>query len=112
MKKKTGFIRHTTILFLLLAGGISVVLFSVKYQVQDMEDVRISLINEIRNEKQSIHVLKAEWSYLNDPLNIGEMSRRHLDLKPASPEQLFAPEAIKNIPYRENTINGGANERR
>ena len=51
MKKKSGLIRHTTVLFLLLAGGISVVLFSVKYQVQDLEEERISLINEIINKK-------------------------------------------------------------
>ena len=102
MSKKTGFIRHTTVLFLLLAGGISVVLFSVKYQVQALEDERISLINEIRNEKQSIHVLNAEWSYLNDPSRLSEMSTRYLGLVPASPKQLSGSEIIKNIPQRDN----------
>lgn len=102
MKKRSGFIRHTTVLFLLLAGGISVVLFSVKYQVQDLEEERISLINEIINEKRSIHVLNAEWSYLNDPSRLGEMSARYLDLKPGTPEQLGDMSAVKNIPSRLN----------
>ncbi len=102
MSKKTGFVRHTTVLFLLLAGGISVVLFSVKYQVQDLEGERISLINQIRNEKQSIHVLNAEWSYLNDPSRLGEMSARYLDLAPAIPKQLSNFEIIKNIAPRDD----------
>ena len=102
MKKRKGFIRHTTVLFLLLAGGISVVLFSVKYQVQDLEGERISLIKEIRKEKQSIHVLNAEWSYLNDPSRLGEMSTRYLGLAPASPKQLFVSEIIKTIAPRNN----------
>ena len=101
-KKRKGFVRHTTVLFLLLAGGISVVLFSVKYQVQDLEGERISLINEIRKEKQSIHVLNAEWSYLNNPSSLGEMSTRYLDLVPAKPKQLSGFKIIKNIPQRND----------
>ena len=51
--------RYTTMLFLLLAGAISVALFSVKYQVQDLEDDLSSLNRSIIMERQSIHVLKA-----------------------------------------------------
>ncbi|MDH5489919.1 MAG: hypothetical protein OEX17_08335 [Rhodospirillaceae bacterium] len=107
MKKSSGFLRHTTVLFLLMAGGISVVLFSVKYQVQDLEEKRISLINEIMDEKRAIHVLNAEWSYLNDPSRLSNMSTHYLDLKPGSPEQLGNIETIKNIPPRPENNAGG-----
>ncbi|MDH5189040.1 MAG: hypothetical protein OEW37_08810 [Rhodospirillaceae bacterium] len=106
MKKNSGFLRHTTVLFLLMAGGISVVLFSVKYQVQDLEEKRISLINEIMNEKRAIHVLNAEWSYLNDPSRLGDMSVRYLDLDPGNPAQFVDIETIKNIPHRASNNTG------
>jgi len=107
MKKSSGLVRHTTVLFLLMAGGISVVLFSVKYQVQDLEEKRISLINDIMDEKRSIHVLNAEWSYLNDPSRLGDMSERYLGLTPGSPAQFSDIEDVKNIPlHTENNVGG------
>jgi cell division protein FtsL len=80
--------RHTTFLFLLLAGALSVVLFSVKYQVQDLEQEIIDLNGSIIKERQSIHVLEAEWSHLNDPKRLTMLAERHLGMKPVKPAQM------------------------
>ncbi len=58
-------IRPSTLLIVLLAVSLSLTLFTVKYQVQDMEDQLIGLNRSITDDRQAIHVLKAEWSYLN-----------------------------------------------
>ena len=81
-------IRHTTLLFLLLAGALSVALFSIKYQVQDLEQELTALNKSIYQERQSIHVLKAEWSYLNNPQRLSGLARRHLQMQPVTPSQL------------------------
>jgi len=80
--------RHTTLLFLLLAGALSIALFSVKYQVQDLEQELVDLNRSIIEERQSIHVLKAEWSHLNNPERLGILAERHLGMQPANPGRM------------------------
>ncbi len=87
-------IRHTTVLFLLLAGALSVALFSIKYRVQDLEQELTRLNKSIYRERQSIHVLKAEWSYLNNPQRLGELARRLLGMGPVKPSQLATLEEV------------------
>lgn len=80
--------RHATLLFLLLAGGLSVVLFSVKYQVQDLEEEMVELNKSIIKERQSIHVLQAEWSHLNDPQRLRVLAQRYLGMIQADPSRM------------------------
>lgn len=82
--------RHTTLLFLLFAGALSVVLFSVKYQVQDLEQEMVDLNESIINERRSIRVLQAEWSYLNDPERLAVLSERYLGMKPVDPARMVS----------------------
>ncbi|MBT4935077.1 MAG: hypothetical protein HOL66_12600 [Rhodospirillaceae bacterium] len=96
--------RHTTLLFLLLAGALSVVLFSVKYQVQDLEQEMVDLNGSIIKERQSIHVLEAEWSHLNDPERLAILAERHLGMKPVTPAQMVNFQGFKltALPRDEN----------
>ena len=100
--------RYTTLLFLLLAGAISVALFSVKYQVHDLEDDLSSLNRSIIMERQSIHVLKAEWSHLNNPERLGNLARWHLGMQPIDPAQMTnfkGMERLKLAPRLETNVN-------
>jgi cell division protein FtsL len=80
--------RRTTVLFILLAAALSLALFSLKYEVQDLEDEFTVLNRSILAERRAMHVLKAEWSYLNDPARLGALAARHLGLRPVESEQL------------------------
>ncbi len=80
--------RRTTVLFLFLAAALSLALFSLKYQVQDLEDEFVGLNGSILAERRTMHVLEAEWSYLNDPARLGALAARHLGLRPVDSEQL------------------------
>lgn len=87
--------RHmATITTLLAAGALSMLLFAVKQQVQDLEDEIVSLNRSIVEDEQAIHVLKAEWSHLNDPQRLRDLSASHLGLKPVEPEQFGS---VKNL---------------
>ena len=73
-------IRPATLLIALLAVSLSLTLFTVKYQVQDMEDRLVGLNRSITDDRQAIHVLKAEWSYLNEPSRLRILAERYLGL--------------------------------
>jgi hypothetical protein len=52
-------------------------------------------------------VLEAEWSYLNDPLRLADLTRRHTGLVPTTPGQIgdFAslPLRIEDLPLTPET---------
>lgn len=93
-------LRHTTVLFLLLAGGISMVLFSVKYQVHDLEADQKRFVGELDDERRALHVLHAEWATLNDPERIRELAQVHLGLVPIRPEQVMSLDGVQAISMR------------
>ncbi len=89
--------RPAAFVSLLLAGVLSLALFALKYQVQDLEDELVKLNRTIFADQEAIHVLKAEWSHLNDPRRLRSLARRHLGMKPVTPDQLAT---IADLPPR------------
>ena len=81
-------IRHSTLVFLLMAGAVALALFSVKYQVQDLEKELTQLNRSTIKDREAIHVLKAEWSHLNNSARLRVLAGRHLGMKPLNPEQM------------------------
>jgi cell division protein FtsL len=81
-------IRPAMILIVLLAASLGVTLFIVKYQVQDLENQLVRINREITNDHQSIHVLKAEWSHLNEPNRLRGLAERHLGLGAVETKQV------------------------
>lgn len=90
--------RRTTVLAVLLAGALSLALFAVKYEVQDLEDELLELNRAIVADRQAVHVLEAEWSFLNNPDRLNRLARRHLGLAPVGPDQLGA---VSRLPQWE-----------
>ena len=73
-------IRPATILIVLLAASLSLTLFVVKYQVQNFEGELVEYNRALSDNRQAIHVLKAEWSYLNQPARLRNLAERYLGL--------------------------------
>ncbi|MFQ5617497.1 MAG: hypothetical protein ACE5FR_00865 [Rhodospirillales bacterium] len=90
--------RRTTVLFVFLAAALSLALFSLKYQMQDLEDEFAGLNRSILAERRAMHVLEAEWSYLNDPERLGALAVRYLGLRPLESEQLGALATLSVLP--------------
>lgn len=94
--------RRVTILWFLVAACLGVALFMVKYEVQDREEKLAALHREILANQEAVHVLEAEWSYLNRPSNLEAMVRRHLDLVPLDTTRLGQ---IEQLPIRLPSLN-------
>lgn len=100
-------IRQTTLLAVILAAALSVILFGVKYQVQDLEGELTSIERGILNEERAIHVLHAEWAHLNDPKRLRVLAERYLGLAPIAPIQLGRFDALPDRPAFDENQEGG-----
>lgn len=73
--------RLTVALTCFLAIILSIAVFRITYQVDELEKELHSLNQDIIEEQETIHILRAEWSYLNDPERLRDLAERHLDLE-------------------------------
>jgi cell division protein FtsL len=99
--------RQATALVLLVAAALSLVLFGMKYQVRDLEGELTGIDRAILAERRSLHVLRAEWSHLNDPARLGALAERHLGLMPVAPTQLAT---FADLAPREAELGGAKSE--
>ncbi len=97
-------IRPATTAWLVLAMIIVLGLFQLKQEVLALEGELTVLNAEILTRREALHVLKAEWSYLNRPDRLARLSARFLDLGPVSSDQ-FA--AIASLPLRSAAAREG-----
>lgn len=98
-------IGRTTLLWLALAAFVVFGLFHVKYEVASLEDELGRLNAATLREQNQIHVLEAEWSYLNRPSRLEELAERYLELKPLAPEQLTTLGALPKRPQSADGTN-------
>ena len=80
-------IRRAMVLWVILASLFGVSMFLIKYEVQTREAELKALHRDIRANQESVQVLRAEWSYLNQPVRIESLIRRHMDLRPTDTSQ-------------------------
>lgn len=91
---------RATLLWMLLAVGAGIGLFVLKYEVQAMEERLVALNRQTVQDLESLHVLRAEWSYLNRPARLEALARRLLALRPVEAAQSIS---IRDIPLRPET---------
>jgi len=93
-------LKHTTVLCLVLAVGLALVLFFVKYEVQSLERELSEINRVLAEDRKAVHVLKAEWSHLTDPDRLRRLAQRHLEIVPVEPSQLGTLTDIDSLPPR------------
>jgi hypothetical protein len=91
-------IRLSTLLWLVLVAAVSVAMFEVKFAVAELEDQLAKVNRAIMADNDTIHVLKAEWSYLAQPSRLDDLSRRYLALGPIGTAQLAAIDGVAMRP--------------
>ncbi|AWK87509.1 cell division protein FtsL [Azospirillum thermophilum] len=77
------------------AGGV---LFQTSYEVQELEEKLASVNRRIVAEQESIQVLKAEWSFLNEPTRLETLARSHMALQPVEARQFASLDIIPMRP--------------
>lgn len=97
--------RFGTILTLSLAVAAGIGLFYAKHRVQALEEELAGLQQRILTDREAIHVLKAEWSFLNDPDRLADLARRHLELAPIAGAQLATVDEVpEKLPLAPETL--------
>ncbi len=83
-------IRPDLILWIGLPALVTIALLLISYQVQRLENELEKLEREAIAQQEEIHVLNAEWSFLNRPERLARLAERHLQLAPVAPRQMIS----------------------
>ena len=82
---------------IMMFAAMATGMFVIKNRVIGLEKELAAVNAQIESDQKAIHVLKAEWTYLNDPQRIRNLSERHAKMKPITGEQIISFAAI---PFR------------
>ncbi len=96
MKKSTAIAAVLTI-----AVSIGVV-FHIKYCVKELVRDSIALEKQIASDREAIHILDAEWAYLNQPARLKNLATQYLDLSHIVASQIKSEEGISVAENRES----------
>jgi len=91
-------IRPTNLVIFAAVACIGFGVFRAKHEVQELQEQYARVGRQIVAERDAIHVLRAEWSYLNQPQRLADMASRHLDLRPMATAQLGRLDALPTKP--------------
>jgi hypothetical protein len=78
------------------------VLFQIKFKAQYLSRDVSELKRQLEQERESIHILKAEWAYLNQPHKLRSLVDRHLNLTEVKISQIH-----KFDQYESDTMASG-----
>lgn len=81
--------------FSILSAGTF--LFQVKYEVIQLETQLDQIKRQIIQDRQTIHLLKAEWGHLTDPTRLSRLSEQYLKFIPVRPTQMAGIRSFTNI---------------
>ena len=78
--------RLSTLMAVTCAAVSGALLFSTAQKVQQADQEMRRVQGAVKQEEQTIRVLRAEWDYLNRPDRLETLVRSNLDLEQARPE--------------------------
>ena len=87
------------LVFVVLA--LAFMLYSLEHRMRAGERAVGKLSGEIREERETIRLLAAEWSFLTRPARLERLAREHAGMVPPAPAQVV-PEAdlASKVPER------------
>jgi cell division protein FtsL len=97
-------LRFVNLCLLLGLLTVAYVIYEVKYASRGLEEEIAVLKKDIEAERDSIAVLRAEWSLLNRPERIERLALKYLNLARARPNQLVALEGLKDSDFARQQI--------
>jgi hypothetical protein len=78
---KSQILRNITALSFLLSAMLGCIIYQIKHRVLDLEKTMHQLNREIINTNEGLHILKAEWGYLNQPRRLQALNNKYLQLR-------------------------------
>jgi cell division protein FtsL len=86
---------HLIVVAALVVAAVNV--YTIKYESAVRAEQVAKLAAEIKHERETIAVLRADWAVLDNPTRIQALARRHLALKMLDPAQI---EHLDRLPER------------
>lgn len=77
--------------------AIAVTLFHLKQRVGDLEKELARVNRAIVSHRETIQVMRTEWSFLNRPERIAELAQRHLGMGPGAARRSIR---LEDLPRR------------
>ena len=99
--------QRSTLFFGIFALALGFILLKVKHEVLKSEQDLFKTIAHINQEKETLHILKAEWTHLNEPQRLKKLAMKYLDIQPIKKGQLaaiFSP--MKPSPIQPVSLKG------
>jgi hypothetical protein len=95
------FLHFVAISALIASAGYA---YSIKYDTIYQQEQVAKLKAQMKQERDAIAVLKAEWQHLNRPDRLQAAVERHLDLQPMNIKQLARLSELPDRPKRQDEI--------
>jgi hypothetical protein len=95
------FLHFVAISALIASAGYA---YSIKYDTIYQQEQVAKLKAQMKQERDAIAVLKAEWQHLNRPDRLQAAVERHLDLQPMNIKQLARLSEVPDRPTRQDEI--------
>jgi hypothetical protein len=93
--------RKTTLLWLILSAFLGTALFHTSQKVHDDREKLATIEASIGKEEESLRVLNAEWSYLNQPARLEKLAKTYLQLASLKGSQFVK---VEDIPPRGTVV--------
>ena len=81
--------RRSLLLLLVFCIVYGLGIYQLKYRVAHLESKLSDVQRDLIAEKESIHILGAEMSYIGRPDHIAKLSERYLSLSPIKVNQIY-----------------------
>jgi len=86
--------RLSSVVWMLLIVAAAFLLYMVKYQVQYLRQQVAQTTRELEQEREGMHVVAAEWAYLNRPERLQVLARKYLAASEMTVNQVSDIQAI------------------
>ena len=86
--------RLSTLVWMVVIAAAMFMLYKVKYQVQALKTQIADTSHELEMERESLHVVAAEWAYLNRPERLQQLASKYLQSSDMTVDQVADIEAI------------------
>ncbi len=88
--------KFATIFWMCFIAFAAFGLYMVKYRVLDIQKEIARTEHELEEEKENLHVIAAEWAYLNRPDRLQPLAQKYLKLEPMKGVQIGS---LEQLPY-------------
>ena len=99
--------RLSTLVWMVVIVVAVFMLYKVKYEVMSLKNEVASTSHQLEQEKQAMHVVAAEWAYLNRPARLQKLAAKYLSSTDVTVSQIAD---IQALPFPDQSMAANDNE--